>query len=89
MARRAISDKNKKLFTVLGGVAIVVVLILYFGVIQSPGSVPVYDTESGGSSSLPKIDTTIIEDGTLDRFDVWNSLPVEVGPTGKENPFSR
>lgn len=90
MANLKIPAKNQKRLLILAGAVLVVVVILYFGVIRSPGKpLPSAELQPAGRPPPPEIKTSLLEDGTLDRFKVWNSLPVQVGPTGKENPFSK
>lgn len=88
MASLKIPPKNQKRLLVLIGATVVIVVILYFGVIRSPGPPPP-EIQPTSRRAVPEVKATLLETKTLDQFKVWNSLPIEVGPTGKENPFSK
>lgn len=89
MANLKIPAKNQKRLLILAGVVLVVIVILYFGVIRSPGEPLPPEIQPSDRGALPEVNASLLEGEALEGFKVWDSLPVRVGPTGKENPFSK
>lgn len=80
------SSRSTLIRIVVGAVVIAAGVIIYTSVISQPELPP---APTGSRGSLPSLNTTVLEDESIDSFHSWQSLPLEVGETGRDNPFSQ
>lgn len=68
-----------------------IVVILAFVIFISSGSDQSLDFNADLSEKkgISEINFDIIDGGVLDNFHSWTAIPIEVGPTGKTNPFAQ
>ena len=84
-----IKTRSKKTLTVVGiGVLVVLALVFYFVFLRTPSFTP-QESSSGRADIIPEVDFSPLESTVLSRFRSWSVLPVTVGETGRENPFSQ
>jgi len=78
--------KGHKMKLLLVILAIVLVLggVAYFFLVTPQAS----PQQTVATEIIPSIDFSIFDSESFERFKVWGVIPVTVGETGKENPFS-
>ena len=80
---------SKRTLPIIGvAVLIILALVFYFSFLrdtapQLPGD------SSGRGDIIPEIELSVLESSVLSRFRSWSVLPVIIGETGRENPFSQ
>lgn len=79
--------KQKKLLIIFGLLILAIFLILYFGYLRKT-PISSIDMPTGGSEiTLPELNLDILNDPRFQNLRPYGDLPVEVGETGRENPF--
>jgi hypothetical protein len=69
-----------------GTLGILLMALLYFFVLAGGD-----ETQEGSDTAVlavPSLDFSRLEEETLSLFRSWSVIPVTVGTTGKQNPFS-
>lgn len=82
-------DKGKKILAIIAVFAIIIVAyVIFISSGSDTSSDPNFATTSDDKDFL-KVDFNVLSDEVMDEFHSWSSIPVEVGSTGKNNPFAQ
>lgn len=84
MARK--NSSQKTLTRIIAGAIIIAAGFVIYTTFLSQPAVEVLPGEQ--TEDLPNINTSALDDRRIDSFHSWQSLPLEVGVTGRDNPFS-
>ena len=81
---------HSKKTLLIGGAVVLVILgvIFYIGFLRVP-TLELPEQSSDRKDIVPEVDLSALQTSVLSRFRSWSVLPVTVGETGRENPFSQ
>lgn len=86
MASRKKSETPRWMKWTVGSAVVIAAGFLVYTTFLSGGEAPPLEQQE---DSLPSLKKNILESNRAAQFHSWSSVPVEVGETGRNNPFSR
>lgn len=88
-------QRQQLLIILFAVIMLAVGIVLYIGIFKKPNISSesfergVIDRDIDIDSDVPFLDISIFDEEVLKLFRPWSVLPLEIGPTGKVNPFSQ